>query len=228
MANRMATEAAQVAAKLDEMQERMERMERFMAQRFDEISVEINAASELVGMSENGVKESFGEVLELLSAISAHGSAQSRVQAGVELDAVVKITEDAANRILDAADRIGGRLDEPELWNDGVQRADAIAGTMDDVQEILMACAFQDITGQRIERTLKNLQLIEARLTSTLSKFGINPADYQEGAQARLAPGTSQNEIDGLFDGSSDGFGSDGAEAGGDADQDSIDAMFDK
>jgi len=185
---------------LEDMQMQLREMERYIKRRFDELSTEVNAASQLIGMSEDSVKERFREVIELLNAISYRGDGRSRAQAGVELDAVVKITEDAANRILDAADRIGERLEDEATWSDANARADALDKTRNDIQEILIACAFQDITGQRIQRALDNLQTIESRLEATLSKFGIDTGPFKESVEAHVEKGSGQAEIDRLFD----------------------------
>lgn len=185
---------------LDEIRDRLEKMESFFSRRFDEVSAEVNAASQLVGMAEDSVKQRFGEIIEVLEAISHHGDGQSRAQAGVELDAVLKITEDAANRILDAADRISERLDDEAIWSDPEQRAAAIAETKNDVQEILMASAFQDLTGQRIQSTIDNLQQIEQRLSQTLQKFGIETDSLKVNITRHVAPGSSQDQVDELFD----------------------------
>lgn len=185
---------------LEDMRMQLREMERYIKRRFDELSTEVNAASQLIGMSEESVKERFREVIELLNAISYRGDGRSRAQAGVELDAVVKITEDAANRILDAADRIGERLEDEATWSDASTRADALDKTRNDIQEILIACAFQDITGQRIQRALDNLQTIESRLEATLSKFGIDTGPFRESVEAHVEKGSEQAEIDRLFD----------------------------
>ncbi len=185
---------------LEDMQMQLRQMERYVKRRFDELSTEVNAASQLIGMSEESVKERFREVIELLNAISYRGDGRSRAQAGVELDAVVKITEDAANRILDAADRIGERLEDEAIWSDASARADALDETRNDIQEILIACAFQDITGQRIQRALDNLQTIESRLEATLSRFGIHTGSLKENVEARVEKGSDQDEIDRLFE----------------------------
>lgn len=185
---------------LDEIREKLEKMESFFSRRFDEVSAEVNAASQLVGMAEDSVKQRFGEIIEVLEAISHHGDGQSRAQAGVELDAVLKITEDAANRILDAADRISERLDDESLWSDPAQRGEAIAETKNDVQEILMASAFQDLTGQRIQSTIDNLQQIEQRLSQTLEKFGIETDSLRVNITQHVEAGSSQDQVDEMFD----------------------------
>lgn len=61
--------------------------------------------------------------------------------ANLELDEVVKATEAASNRIMDAAEKIQGL-------------AGGNQGILDACGEIFEACSFQDITGQRIRKVL--------------------------------------------------------------------------
>lgn len=214
-------------ASLEDVRARLERMEKLFSRRFDEVSAEVNAASQLVGMAEDSVKQRFGEIIEVLEAISHHGDGKSRVQAGVELDAVLKITEDAANRILDAADRISERLDSETAWENPDRRAAAIADTKNDVQEILMASAFQDLTGQRIQNTIENLQLIESRLSQTLQKFGIEPGSLKTNVQAYMEPGALQEDIDGMFPEGGNGGDTEGGRSPDSSAQADVDSMFD-
>ncbi len=179
-----------------DLQRKLEAVETFIARRFDEISMEINATSQQVDMAEEGIINRFTEILEVLSAISYHGDGTSPANAGVELDAVVDMTEDAANTILDAAARISTLAKDPSQWKETKKRERALAAIERDVDTVIMACSFQDITGQRIRKTLENLKMIEERLSGTLSKLGISITVHPED-QCPVA--ASQNEIDALF-----------------------------
>lgn len=172
-------------------------IERFVSRRFDEISMEINATSQQVDMAEEGIINKFSDILEVLKAISFSGDGKTPANAGVELDAVVDITEDATNRILDAASRSSEIISSADWANEDErqQKLDDISLAMD---EITIACSFQDITGQRIRTTLENLREIEDRLNNALEKMGIvvevaDPAENQSDT-------SSQGDIDALFD----------------------------
>ncbi len=182
-----------------DIQDQLTFMKKDVDRRLDELSMEINATSQLVGMAEDATKKHFSEVLEVLSAVSHVEDGQTPLNAGVELDTVVKITEDAANRILDAADRIASRLD---IQNEEMDQKDKdfLEGINDDLQEIFLACEFQDITSQRIRNTLSNLQRVEDRLSSTLDRLGLDIKVNGEVPKTDLRPkGNSQDEIDNLF-----------------------------
>jgi chemotaxis regulatin CheY-phosphate phosphatase CheZ len=175
-------------------------IEKFIARRFDEISMEINATSQQVDMAESGIATRFGEILEVIKAVSYSGDGSTAANAGVELDAIVETTANAANRILDAAERIGTHIaNGREAKNDSARIAvfDAIEN---DVQEIFLACSFQDLTSQRINKTLDNLRDIEDRLGTALDKMGIKVDVKPENHQDIKAERSSQDDIDGLFD----------------------------
>lgn len=174
-------------------------MEKFIARRFDEISMEINATSQQVDMAEDGISRRFAEILETLSAISYHGDGHSAANTGVELEAVIEDTEQAANTILDAADRISNYLDEEHNWCD-LTESNAIKNKIKaDIQEILMACTFQDLTGQRIRNTLDNLHQIENRLSSTFERLGIKVKVDQSHVEEKVRKASSQDDIDALL-----------------------------
>ncbi len=155
------------------MKEQMDGMERFVRRRFDEISMEINATSQQLDMAEEGLAGRFSEVLSTISAISFSGNGLTAANTGVELEAVITDTEEAANKILDAADRISNRIRSDKGLDGEEARRLFLEQTRQDVQEILMACTFQDLTGQRIRKTLDSLQIIENKISSTLDELGI-------------------------------------------------------
>lgn len=172
-------------------------IEKFIARRFDEISMEINATSQQVDMAEEGIAKRFAEILEVLKAVSYSGDGTTAANAGVELDAVVEMTEQAANRILDAADRITTRIHAAK--DNGSDATTALDDIDKDVEEIFMACSFQDITGQRIRKTLENLKMVEERLSTALDKMGIKldiDATQHAAIKNKLS---SQNDIDSFF-----------------------------
>jgi len=185
---------------VDLMASQMDALQTFIKRRFDEISMEINATSQQVGMVEDGIGKQFGDILEILGAISYSGDGKSQANAGVELEAVIEDTENAANTILDAADRIAVRIGK-EDWAQTECREKALADIRHDVQEILLACTFQDLTGQRIRKTLENLAMIEARLSGTLERLGIHVTPSADDI-ARLTQGehrVDQSDIDAMF-----------------------------
>jgi chemotaxis protein CheZ len=84
--------------------------------------------------------------------------------AGEQLDAVLKMTEEASNKIMDAADKIQEAVDEGgEHMNETIN--DAVA-------QIYMSCNFQDITGQRISKVIRALEYVDEKITAIMQRFG--------------------------------------------------------
>jgi hypothetical protein len=181
---------------------RFETFETFTKRRFDEISMEVNATSQLMDMAEEGMSSRLTEMLDVLGAISFHGEGDTAANAGVELDAVISITEKAADSIMDATDRIAAKLEDPEDIKD--PRIARIAASIgEDLNEILLACSFQDLTSQRINNTIDNLKVVEDQLSSTLSQIGIEVPDKKNKAAESVGEAlktNNQDSIDALFD----------------------------
>jgi chemotaxis regulatin CheY-phosphate phosphatase CheZ len=178
----------------------LETIEKFIARRFDEISMEINATSQQIDMNEEDISRRFGDIMEVLKAVSYSGDGSTAANAGVELDAVVDMTEKAANTILDAADRISERIKESQESGNEEDKQKVLEHISSDIEEIFMACSFQDITGQRIRNTLENLREIEDRLGNALSHIGIEFENVSAEDHAAIANKLSdQDEFDNLF-----------------------------
>ena len=77
-----------------------------------------------------------------------------------QLNDVLKSTEEATNIILDSATSISGIAETACSSDEGKTQIAAL------VNKIYEACTFQDITGQRIKKVLKNLNLLEQRLAN--------------------------------------------------------------
>lgn len=192
------------AALLTAMQQELLDLRRFVTRRFDEVSFEINATGQMLGMNEEAMTARFSEVLALLNAVSFRGDGATPHNVGVELDAVVKTTEEAANRIMDAATTIADMTRQPVSWADEAARSAWLQKIELQVTQILTACSFQDLTGQRIARTLENIRQAEADLSDTLQRMGIK---IDEPAQAKAAAMIgkpddhvqSQSDVDALF-----------------------------
>lgn len=180
-------------------------METFIKRRFDEISMEINATSQQIDMSEDGMAKKFGEILGVMNAISFSGDGTTPANTGVELEAVIADTAKAANTILDCTDRINDLLypTDASFWNDPTQRDAALNALREDVQNIMVACAFQDIASQRIRKTLESINDIEDRISGALEDMGIGPESVKAAAassnQQAVKSGSTQDDIDTLF-----------------------------
>lgn len=130
-------------------------------------------------------------------------------EATQELDAVMKATEDATNKILDSAERI---REVTITMDDKIVAKKCIE---DEVVKIFEACNFQDITGQRIKKVTSTLQYIENSVGNIIKTFEIEnevatpkkkksleeitDKDLMNGPQLD-AETPSQDDVDKLFD----------------------------
>ncbi|WP_338663208.1 protein phosphatase CheZ [Pararoseomonas sp. SCSIO 73927] len=120
-----------------------------------------------------------------------------------ELDEVVKSTANAANEILDVCETLENL--QPRL---DAEASDTVAVC---VTRIYEACAFQDITGQRIGKVVNALKQIEQRVRETTGRYTRSAALPARHAPARTegerlangpqatAAASSQAEIDALL-----------------------------
>lgn len=126
--------------------------------------------------------------------------------AAIQLDAVVKATEEAAHTIMDAADEIQNVV--------GASKAeDALKNQITDITaRIYEACNFQDLTGQRIKKVMTALDVTESKIRKLIGMFSsdgtITPEAISSAAKedegllnGPQLPGhaPSQAEIDAMF-----------------------------
>lgn len=105
-------------------------------------------------------------------------------RAGMELDAIVKSTEEATDTIMNSAETI------MELMGDDI--ADNQDKINEAVMEIFEACSFQDITGQRISKVVNALSHIEGRVLELRNLMGVSEEDVAK------AQTNTENEKEGV------------------------------
>jgi chemotaxis regulatin CheY-phosphate phosphatase CheZ len=145
-----------------------------------------------------------------VAALRPDDSGNNRIMSATgELDAIVTATERATGEILNAAERIlelASRLPKtPETKS-----------VIDDIEaqgiEILTACSFQDITGQRTTKVVSTLHYLEKRVNSMIDIWGVDelrPSTLADDVQDRRpdahllngpsAQGVSQDDVDALL-----------------------------
>jgi chemotaxis protein CheZ len=177
----------------------------FVDRRIAELSAEVHATSDLMDFSENNLSGQLSEIREQIASVVAVPTAATR-NSGLELEAVVQATEEAANRIMEAAEAIGDWL------RDGKRDPASMDVVNEKVNAIFEACSFQDVTGQRIRRAIQHLQQVETLLTGMVPGEGTPPAARRlvvnapynnAGAispqQAVANPDLGQDAVDSLF-----------------------------
>lgn len=140
----------------------------------------------------DAIEEAKGETVNILN-----DDGTTIPDAGLQLDAVIKASEDAANDIIDAASEIM----EAAPDNDKVQA---------EAMKIIEKCDFGDLSRQRLIKVVSHLDNIETRLTKlfgTLKMDKKNPEEKkcEDGETSLSGPqlnkdAPSQDDIDAIFD----------------------------
>ena len=178
----------------------------FVDRRIAELSAEVHATTQLMDFSESNLTGQLAGIREQISGVLALPSAATR-NSGFELEAVVQATEEAANRIMEAAEAIG------EWLRDGKTDAASVEAMNGKVATIFEACSFQDVTGQRIRRAIQHLQQVETMLTGMVpgdpgpadgEKVVVSAPFISRTAGDETPPGDNpdlgQDAVDSLFD----------------------------
>ena len=133
--------------------------------------------------------------------------------AAMELDAIVAETELATHRILNATVEIGDILEKLKERSDDVGAHAFIDEANNKTIEIMEACNFQDLSGQRTTKVIKTINYLEERILSMIGIWGEDGFDGIEiegeslEGDAALLHGPQHEEhaidqadIDALFD----------------------------
>lgn len=130
-----------------------------------------------------------------------------------QLDAVTDATATATNQILSSMEIVSSTTAElrGKISSDEHAMLDLIE---DQVNQTFEACAFQDITGQRITKIVNSMKYIDERVNSMVSLWGQSnieavdlPDSVRQGDEDPLLQGpalenqgVSQEDIDKMFD----------------------------
>jgi chemotaxis regulatin CheY-phosphate phosphatase CheZ len=163
-------------------------LRRFTDRRIAELSAEIHATVQLVDYSEVNLSAQLAKIQQQVAVMVDSPAAASRSR-GLELEAVVQATESAANQIMEAAEAIGDWL------RNGSRDADSVEIVADKLNSIFEACAFQDVTGQRIRRAIQHLQQVENMLIEITPGHIAAPPPDDEPVEPELA----QDDVDRAF-----------------------------
>ena len=140
-----------------------------------------------------------------IAALRANELTRDRIpMAHEELGNVLAATAGATNQIMASAEAMLGLPDDAS-YRENVEAR---------IYEIFEACAFQDITGQRISKVVEALRQLELRLARFASavkardESGYDPTEAERRKRAEVlllngpqldGPATSQDDIDALF-----------------------------
>lgn len=147
-----------------------------------------------------------------IAALRDHGAAMTR--ATQELAAIVEGTEQATQRILQAAEEIEQTANTLTATLKNDHEREMAEDIQDRTTLLFESCNFQDLTGQRIANVAKTLDAVQAHLGSLMQIWGdisnleeqaktsmLAASEFLNGPQLAGDEGHySQAEVDALFD----------------------------
>ena len=151
---------------------------------------------------------------------AANPDADKLLLARQELETVVESTDAAANEIMNLSDGIlaaAEKIRQNQSSGEAPDMEDHLASLEEFATNLLMACGFQDLTGQRINKVANTLQGIEDQIDDLFQAMDISEGTGRGGLDTTTADderpdtdllhgpqdegkGISQDEIDALFD----------------------------
>lgn len=133
---------------------------------------------------------------------------------GEQLDIIITATEDATNTIMEVVEKNDVIVDGLMKKFEGDAETTAMLNDIvNNNMEVIQACSFQDLTGQRVSRVIKSISYVETRVLNLtdiwgkeeLEKVELEAVEKTEDEKLLHGPqdpgrGISQDEIDSLFD----------------------------
>lgn len=170
-------------------------LHRFLDRRLAEVSTDVHGAAQLLNYSEATITGQLTRLHDEVARMVAIPSTATR-NSGMELEAVVQTTELAANQIMEAAEAIG------DYVRSAIPDRTAMVEITAKIDAIFEACAFQDLTGQRVRRAIEHLQHVESALSSLMAPPGEDVAIFQPASPTVESTGADlrQDAVDALFD----------------------------
>jgi chemotaxis protein CheZ len=89
-----------------------------------------------------------------------------------QLDAIIDATESATNDIMEQCEGIEAVMEESRSQPPTPEMTESCNKVSDRVNRIFEACAFQDITGQRVTKVINTLKFIEERINAVILAWG--------------------------------------------------------
>lgn len=131
-----------------------------------------------------------------------------------QLDAVVKTTDEASNTIMECAEKNEVLVDDLRKEITDPKLAAALDQLSANDMDIIQACSFQDLTGQRVTKVARSLTYVEDRVNALAEVWGKEELEKVEivtsektddekllhGPALPSNKAISQDEIDALFD----------------------------
>jgi hypothetical protein len=144
------------------------------------------------------LQDTMADAVRRLASITNMETGDTTASSGVELELAVKATEESADRILSAAERLSTHAALLARSEDPESRAIAQAIT-DDVAAIFEASSFHDLAGQRVRGAIRLLEEVRAAIASTAGLEAAAPKAPGPAPASMGGKAVSQSDIDALF-----------------------------
>lgn len=135
------------------------------------------------------------------------------VSMGEQLDAIVAATEKATHTIMESTEGTLDSVDELRKTVTGEEETALLNRISGNGNDILEACSFQDITGQRVSKVVKSISYVEERISALIEIWGkeelekVEQENVEKSEDEKLlsgpqleGKGLDQAAIDALFD----------------------------
>jgi hypothetical protein len=170
-----------------------------MTHTFEQVDDTESRLAQRLDASAQALQDTMVEAVGRLAAITNLEGGDTTASSGVELELAVKATEESADRILSAAERLSAHAAALARSEDSESRRIAQAIT-EDVGAIFEASSFHDLAGQRVRGAIRVLEEVRAAIASSAgiqapAARSVTPAPASLGGKA-----VSQSDIDALFD----------------------------
>ncbi len=173
-----------------------------------------------VALLKRGLRELFEHIHRIrqeIASIRHPGTTDGEdrfTQISDELDAIVSSTETATETIMENAERIELVVSKVAHASQDPEIKTALGTINGNTAAIFEACAFQDITGQRVTKIVKTLLFVEERINTLIYMWGQDAVNRTEAhapietdADKKLlsgpqlaGQGVSQHDVDVFFD----------------------------
>ncbi len=156
----------------------------------------------------DGIHEAYETIAQFKKTLLEVQSSGSQTETAFhevsdQLEAVVKATEQATNRIMDLAEGLQGGLAAIRGHARNVSDGDirqAILAVCDqregDILEIFSACSFQDITGQRVKKAVDAVRSVEKALLRIMVSAGVRMRGKELGQDEEVTLKEKQRALD--------------------------------
>lgn len=159
-----------------------------------------------IGMVTRKLHDSIQEFKSMIDPRLKQIADEEVPQAVDSLQYVVEKTEEAANRTLvlveknlRMADELSKHAAKIKSPKEAAKYLNALSGSLKkDLNEIMLAQEYQDITGQSIKRVIDMVNTIEAELIGLITHFGVKGVRAEE-KKEKIKEKFSQNDIDDLL-----------------------------